>query len=71
VFIALFCLFCLVYPFAVKGTLLILAAALAYGPLPALIINALVFALSYLVEAIGVNTGIPFGLYHYTDILRK
>jgi uncharacterized membrane protein len=91
-FIMLFCIFCLIYPFAVigvafnvqppfslhwagsvllflEGTLLILAAALAYGPLPALIISTLVFVLSYLIEAIGVTTGIPFGLYHYTDIL--
>ncbi len=52
-----------------EGTLLILSAALSYGLLPALVMSLLVFVLSYLVEAIGVNTGIPFGVYHYTDIL--
>ncbi|MBV9616787.1 MAG: carotenoid biosynthesis protein [Ktedonobacteraceae bacterium] len=52
-----------------EGTLLILSVALIYGLLPALILSLLVFMLSYLVEAIGVNTGLPFGAYHYTDIL--
>ena len=91
-FIALFCLFCLIYPIAVtgvafdvqppfslhwagsvllflEGSLLILAAILLYGPASALLVSLLVIVLSYLVEAIGVNTGFPFGRYHYTDIL--
>jgi uncharacterized membrane protein len=52
-----------------EGTLLILAAMLLYGLASALFISLLVITLSYLVEAIGVNTGFPFGGYHYTDIL--
>jgi uncharacterized membrane protein len=52
-----------------EGTLLILAAMLLYGPASALFISLLVIVLSYLVEAIGVNTGFPFGRYHYTAIL--
>jgi uncharacterized membrane protein len=52
-----------------EGTLLILAAALLYDLASALLISLLVIILSYLVEAIGVNTGFPFGGYHYTDIL--
>ncbi len=52
-----------------EGTLLILSAVLIYGLLAALVTGLLVFVLSYLVEAIGVNTGLPFGTYHYTDIL--
>lgn len=52
-----------------EGTLLILAAMLLYGLASALFISLLVIVLSYLVEAIGVNTGFPFGGYHYTDIL--
>jgi uncharacterized membrane protein len=52
-----------------EGTLLILAAMLLYGLLPALFISLLVIVLSYLVEAIGVNSGFPFGMYRYTDIL--
>ena len=52
-----------------EGTLLILAAMLIYGFLPALFISLFVVVLSYLVEAIGVNTGFPFGIYHYTPIL--
>jgi uncharacterized membrane protein len=52
-----------------EGTLLILAAMLLYGFAPALLISLLVIVLSYLVEAVGVNTGFPFGRYHYTDIL--
>ncbi len=91
-FVALFCLFCLIYPIAVtgvafdvqppfslhwagsvllflEGILLILSAMLLYGLLPALLISLLVIVLSYLVEAIGVNSGFPFGIYHYTDIL--
>lgn len=52
-----------------EGTLLILAAMLIYGFLSALFISLLVIVLSYLVEAIGVNTGVPFGMYHYTAIL--
>ena len=90
--LVLFCIFCVIYPFAVigvafdvqppfslywagsvllflEGTLLILSAVLIYGLLSALIASSLVFVLSYLVEAIGVNTGVPFGMYHYTDIL--
>jgi uncharacterized membrane protein len=52
-----------------EGTILILAAVLLYGFASALFVSLLVIVLSYLVEAIGVNTGFPFGTYHYTDIL--
>ena len=52
-----------------EGILLILSTILLYGLASALLISLLVIVLSYLVEAIGVNTGFPFGGYHYTDIL--
>lgn len=52
-----------------EGTLLIVAAMLLYGWLRGFCAGLIVMALSYLIEAIGVQTGFPFGAYHYTDIL--
>lgn len=52
-----------------EGSLLILAAMLFYGLLHGLVAGLLVIVLSYLVEAVGVSTGFPFGVYSYTDIL--
>jgi uncharacterized membrane protein len=52
-----------------EGTLLILAAMLAYGWLRALLAALIVIVLAYLVEALGVNTSFPFGAYRYTDLL--
>jgi uncharacterized membrane protein len=91
-FVTLFCIFCLAYPFAVagiafdvhppfsldwaasvllflEGTLLILAAVLLYGARRALTVGLLLIVLSYLVETLGVNSGFPFGVYHYTGVL--
>ncbi|GCE19580.1 carotenoid biosynthesis protein [Dictyobacter kobayashii] len=42
-----------------EGCILLLAAMLCYGPLPALIAGACVIIFSYLVETLGVNTGFP------------
>ncbi len=52
-----------------EGTLLILATMLLYGLRRALTIGLLIIVLSYLVEILGVNSGFPFGAYHYTGIL--
>lgn len=52
-----------------EGTLLILATGLVYGSKPALLVGGSVIVLSWLVETLGVNTGFPFGIYHYTAIL--
>jgi putative membrane protein len=52
-----------------EGTLLIVAAMLVYGWLRALLAALIVIVLSYLIEALGVNTGFPFGTYHYTNLL--
>ena len=52
-----------------EGTLLIVAAMLVYGWLRALLAALIVIVLSYLVEALGVNTSFPFGAYHYTNLL--
>ena len=52
-----------------EGGLLIIAAILRFGILRGLAASLLIILLSYLVETIGVNTGIPFGTYRYTAIL--
>jgi uncharacterized membrane protein len=52
-----------------EGTLLIVSAMLLYGHWRALLAGLCVILLSYFVETIGVNTGIPFGHYYYTPIL--
>ena len=52
-----------------EGILLIVAAALRYGWLRGVCAGLLVITLSYIVEAVGVGTGFPFGLYRYTDVL--
>jgi len=52
-----------------EGLLLIVAAALRYSWLRGLCAGLLVISLSYLVEAVGVGTGFPFGVYYYTDVL--
>ncbi len=53
----------------VEGSLLLVAAMLAYNSLRALLPGLLVILLSYAIEALGVNTGFPFGAYLYTPIL--
>jgi uncharacterized membrane protein len=52
-----------------EGVLLILAAMLLFGWKRGLLAGLLVILLSYIVETTGVNTGFPFGLYHYTQVL--
>ncbi len=52
-----------------EGTLVLLACMLLYGWRRALAVGLLIIVLSYLVEAVGVNTGFPFGAYLYTDTL--
>jgi len=52
-----------------EGVLLILAAMVRYSPLRGLCAGLFVITLSYLVEAVGVGTGFPFGLYRYTPVL--
>ncbi len=52
-----------------EGTLLIVAAMLLYGLLRGLCGGLIVITLSYMVEAIGVATGFPFGTYRYTAVL--
>ena len=52
-----------------EGMLLIVAASLRYGWLRGVCAGLIVITLSYLVEALGVGTGFPFGVYRYTDIL--
>ncbi len=52
-----------------EGMLLIVAACLHYGWLRGVCAGLVVITLSYLVEALGVGTGFPFGMYRYTDIL--
>ncbi len=52
-----------------EGMLLIVAASLRYGWLRGVYAGLIVIALSYLIEALGVGTGFPFGIYRYTDIL--
>ena len=52
-----------------EGILLIVAAMLLYGELRGLCAGLTVMAISYLVEAMGVQTGFPFGVYRYTDVL--
>ena len=52
-----------------EGMLLIVAASLRYGWLRGVCAGLIVITLSYLVEALGVGTGFPFGVYRYTDVL--
>jgi uncharacterized membrane protein len=52
-----------------EGTLVLLACVLLFGWQRALAVGLLIIVLSYLVEAVGVNTGFPFGAYLYTDTL--
>ncbi|GHO87873.1 carotenoid biosynthesis protein [Dictyobacter formicarum] len=52
-----------------EGSILVLAAMLCYGFVRALCAGAAIIVLSYLVETLGVNTGFPFGVYHYTPVL--
>ncbi|GAC1391704.1 MAG: carotenoid biosynthesis protein [Ktedonobacteraceae bacterium] len=52
-----------------EGILLIVAAVLCYGWLRGLCAGLIVLTLSYLVEALGVGTGFPFGVYRYTGVL--
>jgi putative membrane protein len=44
--------------------------ALALGTGKALQLTAIIFVLTWLAEAIGSKTGIPFGAYSYTDVLQ-
>lgn len=53
-----------------EGTLLIVVTILLYGWLRGLYASLAVILLAYLVEAVGVATGFPFGGYHYTDVLQ-
>ena len=53
----------------VEGSLLLVAAMLGYGYARGLITGLCIIVLSYAVEALGANTGFPFGTYRYTAIL--
>ncbi len=52
-----------------EGMLLIVAASLRYGWLRGVCAGLIVITLSFLVEALGVGTGFPFGIYRYTNVL--
>jgi uncharacterized membrane protein len=52
-----------------EGTLLIVGTMLLYGELRGLCAGLTVMVISYLLEAIGVQSGFPFGAYRYTDVL--
>ncbi len=52
-----------------EGLLLLVAASLHYGWLRGLLAGISVIVLSYCVEALGVETGFPFGVYRYTNVL--
>ena len=52
-----------------EGLLLIVAASLRYGWLRGMLAGVSVIVLSYFVEALGVETGFPFGIYRYTNVL--
>ncbi len=52
-----------------EGMLLIITAMVQYTWLRGLCAAVIVVTLSYLVEALGVGTGFPFGLYRYTNVL--
>ncbi len=52
-----------------EGMLLIVAASLRYGWVRGVCAGFIVITLSYGVEALGVGTGFPFGVYRYTDVL--
>ncbi len=52
-----------------EGILLIVAASLHYTWLRGFIAGLIVLILSYLVETLGVGTGVPFGVYRYTHVL--
>ncbi len=53
-----------------EGTLLIVAAMLLYGWRRALLAALVVILGSYAVETLGVNSGWPFGSYHYLTTLQ-
>ena len=53
----------------VEGSVLIVAAMYLYGIPRAAIVGLIIIVLSYAVEALGITTGFPFGLYRYTAIL--
>jgi uncharacterized membrane protein len=53
-----------------EGGLLLVSAMLLYGIGRALVAGLIVFGCSYFVEALGVRTGFPFGIYHYTNTLQ-
>ena len=48
----------------------VIAALVATAGVPALIVVIAVPVLGWLSEVIGSRTGIPFGEYHYTEVLR-
>ncbi|GAC1644381.1 MAG: carotenoid biosynthesis protein [Ktedonobacteraceae bacterium] len=52
-----------------EGIVLIIATSLRYGWLRGVCAGLIVITLSYVVEAVGVGTGFPFGPYRYTDVL--
>jgi uncharacterized membrane protein len=52
-----------------EGALVLLACVPFFGWRRTLAVGLLIIVLSYLVEAVGVNTGFPFGAYLYTDTL--
>lgn len=52
----------------VMGTLSGLWLVINYGRL-GLVVAAIIFSSSWLIEHIGVTTGFPFGVYEYTDVL--
>jgi len=54
----------------IEGSVLIVAGIVLCGYARALLAAVFVIVLSYGVEALGVNTGIPFGVYRYTAMLQ-
>src|ERR1700733_6758538 len=48
----------------VEGSLLLVIVMLRYGYLRGLLAGLYIIVLSYAVEALGANTGFPFGVYH-------
>ncbi len=52
-----------------EGMLLIVAAIVHYGWLRGFCAGLVVITLSYGIEALGVGTGFPFGVYRYTNVL--
>ncbi len=52
-----------------EGALVLLACVPFFGWRRTLTVGLLIIVLSYFVEAVGVNTGFPFGAYLYTNTL--